>query len=246
MQWTESQGTWSLPVAPDCCWETDPAAADRGLRLESKSPAGETGSGAAGSGLFCLQALAGREPFEVYTRRGNLLVTYPETPALPLGVMIQYRPWRSLPGVVAIECVLAIQTSLLDALPFDSVGFRLHSGQQVDLPRGAVAAGDSGGAFFSQWAASNRLCLRRVAGSCDLVAVHPSDLRWISLAETGVGCRVECRLKTARMEKGVIRLARILYAVLPFGVPMEAGVDPLSTLSRIADQFETSELPLSV
>lgn len=194
---------------------------------------------------------------EVFARHGNLIARYDETADRPLEVMVQFQPWlppaspesASTGFPCCLECILSMQTSLLDAAPLDQVLFWLPDGRFVDLP-----ARDSDGglapAFAATVSAENRFCLVTADGTTIWLTVHPGDLRWLSTTRTEAGTRVEVRLKTARMEKGVIRRARIWIAVAPSPQDEAVAAAPVreavqGALRAWSNQFEESALPLS-
>jgi hypothetical protein len=181
---------------------------------------------------------------EEFQRPGSLVIRTGPTDEFPLEVLLQFRPWPD-GQVAAVELVLSMQTGLLDAAPLDIAKFSLPAGQLVPLARRATAIPTGvSGAFESQLAAENRVVIRRSepTPACCLVAVHPGDLSWMSLADSNGCFEVECRLRAARLEKGVIRRMRLLFASCDGNGSPETALDHLQ---RVADQFEASALPLS-
>jgi hypothetical protein len=237
--WQQTGDAMTCSAASGTAWQLE-RIGGAGLRLTR-------GVGQPVATAFRLPLLAAAEPplLEEFQRSGSLMLRYGATSALPLEVLLQFRPW-SLDGVSVVELVLSMQTALLDAAPLNVAEFQLPAGTPVPLPRAAGVSLDSvAPAFDSQLAAENRIAILTPAPfpASWLVVVHPGDLSWMSV-ESGVnGLRVECRLRAANLEKGVIRRMRLLMAVASTqGEPVDAR---LASMRQIADQFEQSDLPLS-
>ncbi len=237
--WLQTGDAMTCPAAGGAAWQLEKHGG-AGLRLTR-------GDGEPVATAFRLPQLAAVVPplLEEFQRSGSLVLRYGATEALPLEVLLQFKPW-SLGGASVVELVLSMQTALLDAAPLNVAEFQLPAGTPLPLPRKEDASLDFvSPAFDSQLAAENRIAILTPAPSpaCCLVAVHPGDLSWMSV-ESGVGgLRVECRLRAANLEKGVIRRMRLLMALANTNCePVDAR---LAILRQIADQFEQSDLPLS-
>lgn len=126
--------------------------------------------------------------------------------------------WRSLAGgPAAWELVVSAQTSLVESDSAVAVGCDVAAGR-ISWGRErhghvAWAALEAGTACPAE---ATCLLVRRAADVV-LVAVHPADLRRISIRHAGDRAHVACWLFSATLEKGVLLRSRVRAAVGPDG-----------------------------
>jgi hypothetical protein len=188
---------------------------------------------------------------ERYVRSGDLIVTYGETSERPLRPQIYWRATaHELHGAIAaIELLVSVQTSLLDAAAQLTTRSELAVSQawQLTDERGhdfIEIAPQSAGAIATCCADRFRCFVFRLAAPqvsyIEMVAGQQAEQTTCSLATEGAVIRAQLhhRLFAERLEKGVILRARVL------GVIVERGGD-LAAAARHYAAFQAEALPLT-
>jgi hypothetical protein len=167
---------------------------------------------------------ANRLPLEVYTRGSDLVATYAASETRNIQTQIYWRAVdaASSYGAAGLELILSAQTHLLDSRPTLTTQSVLPTGPVLGLsgdsaePLREVAIGPSGKMEFDA-AQPMPLFLFQPQGAdySYLEMVQPSDYAGASLERRGETLRLVNQLFPERLEKGVIRRARLCGLFLP-------------------------------
>jgi hypothetical protein len=194
-------------------------------------------------------ALAQWKLEEAYVRGADLVTTYAKTPPYHVAPQAYWRAtWIAEWQSVKLELVLSVQTDLLDSQPKCTIE---SGGQATSL----WLAGEFNGSAFREWSATASLpplasdaapqlfvIRNEVAGFSYAELVHPSDFVAASidadLGTTGGIYSVRSTLFPERLEKGVIRRARIAGWFLPLA-------NDLTAAAALAQDFVGEPLPLT-
>ncbi|MEX2173155.1 MAG: hypothetical protein WD872_02260 [Pirellulaceae bacterium] len=185
---------------------------------------------------------------EAYVRGADLVATY--KPSAEGEITTQYY-WRSRfdphLNAAAIEVVLSVQTALLDSSPITGLDHAVREGvvlQASALDPEAFQQHAPGHATIQFKSNVSRVCLfvlREPALGLSLATmVHPSDFFDAQLVYTPeyLASSVRTRLFPGRLEKGVIRRARIGGWFLP-------AENDLAVAVELAKRFIDEPLPLT-
>ncbi|MCU0877340.1 MAG: hypothetical protein MUF06_06095 [Pirellulaceae bacterium] len=186
---------------------------------------------------------------EAYVRGSDLVATYAKTPPYHVAPQAYWRAtWIAEWEAVKLELVLSVQTDLLDSQPRCTIE---SGGQATSL----WMAGEFDGSAFREWStaaptsagagdASPQLYVLRneQAGFSYAELVHPMDFVAASidadLGTTGGIFSVRSTLFPERLEKGVIRRARVGGWFLPLE-------NDLAAAAALAQAFVGEPLPLT-
>ncbi len=187
--------------------------------------------------------------FDSFCRQGDLWGSYTESEVYPLKTQIA---WRLFPedlcagnwgadDELILEIVLSTQTELLAARPHTRVECCMSSKFTQHLspmPLAQDRCESSSDPFSSDYPRPFAYLLAWPEAAA-VIAVHPSDLdAGIGLTSRSDKHVCAARLRLHDMEKGVIRRARMLFALLPAG--------NIPALSELVERFRYSAAPLSV
>ncbi len=181
------------------------------------------GDGSRGDLLLGIDLQAAATPVEHWLRGGDVTAVYEPADARRLRATAMWRATGGLPtprDVAACELVFSAQTSVVES------DASLAVIAEIDAAECLWSSSGIGPSPWTRVTASGPLppaacCLlvhRRAAGTSTtvLVAVHPGDPRRIAVRPSGAGrTRVECRLFSSVIEKGVLLRSRVLAAVGP-------------------------------
>ena len=162
---------------------------------------------------------------DVFTRGGDLVATYAETPEWPIRWQVY---WRVLlgealgPALAGLELIVSAQTSLLDCSPALVAQTRL-SGPSSLISR------DEGG-IISRLSAAELSYLE---------LIHPADHRGTDIQSTGEQVTLRHPLFLKSLEKGVILRARLRGLLVRASAAETAG----DVCARL---FRDSPTPLTV
>lgn len=200
--------------------------------------------------VFVLGApLAAWKLDEAYVRGADLVATYAKTPPYHVAPQVYWRAtWIAAWNAVKLELVLSVQTDLLDSQPRTTI----ESGGQAtslwlaeELAPGEFREWSPGDppTFRSSPALPQLYVIRREeAGFSYAELVHPSDFVAASidadLGTTGDIFSVRSTLFPERLEKGVIRRARVCGWFLP-------RENDLAATAELAREFVAEPLPLT-
>lgn len=167
---------------------------------------------------------ANRLPLEVYTRGSDLVATYAASETRNIQTQIY---WRAVDETAychaaGVELILSAQTHLLDSRPTLTTQSVLPEGNVLGFsgdaaqPLREIEIGFSGKTEFSA-AQPMPLFLFQPQGTdySYLEMVQPSDYAGASLERRGDTLRLVNQLFPERLEKGVIRRARLCGVFLP-------------------------------
>lgn len=239
--WQSVDGEYRWPLSDKRYWSVVPRLAGNPLSLRTGD--GETlaepffpGNVASDAGWTC----------ETYLRPESVILRLPETGDFPLELLMQFRPMAAAEGVDTIELILSMQTSLLDAAPLEQLRSILPPGEPVDLPSPPKPVGRGIAPAFAGAMPAVNFCAIRSSENASrglfFFAGHPGDVAWLAISRLAMNSLVESRLRTSRMEKGVIRRLRFLFGVA-WGTPRSGG-DQIEDVVRAIARFEQSSLPL--
>ncbi len=165
---------------------------------------------------------------EAYVRGSDLVATYAKTPPYHVAPQAYWRAtWIAEWEAVKLELVLSVQTDLLDSQPRCTI----ESGGQAPTSAGA---GDAAPQLY--------VLRNEQAGFSYAELVHPMDFVAASidadLGTTGGIFSVRSTLFPERLEKGVIRRARVGGWFLPLE-------NDLAAAAALAQAFVGEPLPLT-
>jgi len=186
------------------------------------------------------------EAGEQYVRGRDLVASYVRTDGYPFAPHFYWRATHHASvGAVQIEMILSVQTDLLDSHPeasihsfglksqlFAACGLKEQQFDEVDRQRESIS-------FDSRDCNEHLLLFRNEAFNVSYAELfHPSDFveRRATLKNESWFC--ESVLFPERLEKGVIRRARISGWFLP-------AENDLATAVKLARQFIDEPLPLT-
>jgi hypothetical protein len=171
-------------------------------------------------------------PMDCFVRGGDLVVTYPFTPARSVRVQVY---WRAVSSdmlqqgagcLAAVDAQISVQTPLLDSRPGMLLCSRFieRSIARVDCATQEDAA---------PW----------VFGISDDVSyaelIHPHDVGEEHFAEVNGLAQLAHRLFSGSLEKGVILRARVR------GIFLSTAQGDAANVSALYDEFVTAPLPLT-
>lgn len=139
-----------------------------------------------------------------------------------------------------LECILSMQTSSLDAMPYQSIRSQFPAANAELIawsPALLATAEGSETSLLSLPITGPAAAVVRHSGGCHLLAGFPGDWQSVTMLGDATQLVVQSHLQVERMEKGVIRRLRCLSAFRP-----------AATSEQILDkvrQFQSSKLPLS-
>jgi hypothetical protein len=182
---------------------------------------------------------------DAWCRGGDLVATYAQTPERPLRVQVYWQIVPAAPGsILTLDCLVSVQTDLLDAASRLAVESRLPHGEALwaaeGHPRRFLPSSRSL-AVLSRASGPGCLLLRPSAASTVSYAemIHPDDFTADDLAQSDGGLRLTHRLFGGELEKGVILRARLRGVLLP-----RAGDEPAARAAY--KHFLGAPLPLTV
>ncbi len=139
-----------------------------------------------------------------------------------------------------LECTLSMQTSSLDAPPYQSMRFQfpVANFELIALSPEMSQHSNSRSNPLLDWPnAGPAAAVIRQAQGCQLLVGFPGDWQAVSMLADATQLVVQTRLQVERMEKGVIRRLRCLSAFRPSATNGQ--------IMEKIQQFQTSKLPLS-
>jgi len=192
---------------------------------------------------------------DCYVRGGDLVATYAKLPPHLIQPQLYWRASSERGGdVCRLELVLSMQTELLDSDPQASVmsfGWEtelFHTGEligtefeRVEGPRVSPEDRPSTLSFERNSTASHLFVFRHAkTGVSYAQMVHPSDFVSLDVhvEDSDKPWLIDSKLFSERMEKGVIRRARICGWFLP-------AENDLAVAVELARQFIDEPLPLT-
>lgn len=182
---------------------------------------------------------------DAYVRGGDLVATYERIAPATVAPQIYWRAaWHSRHSAAQVQIVLSMNTDLLDSEPHsaadtvvgaaeiyhapDLKATRFH---ELDLAAGRQNITDGDEHLFLFRFGARNLSYAQI--------VYPGDFVAAELTSAGGGgCRLRSFLFHERLEKGVIRRARICGWFLPADGDLDIAVD-------LARQFIDEPLPLT-
>jgi hypothetical protein len=159
-----------------------------------------------------------------FTRLGDLVVTYAETPGWPIRWQVYWRllAGESLgPALAGIELIVSAQTSLLDSLP----ALRVESvvaGTHKAVHQGTTVRAGLPGTDFAY-----------------LQMIHPADNQKTEIDQSPDHLTIGCPLFLRSLEKGVILRARLRGLIIE-----QSNAE--ATAHTCASLFQDSPTPLTV
>lgn len=172
-----------------------------------------------------------------WVRGPDVAAVYEPTDRRRLRSTVMWRGHSVDGGVAAWELITSAQTSLLET----DVTVAVHSDCEADQV--VWSSADLPPRWRSLDASQvmpqegTAVLVRRAGSSC-LVAVHPADARRVDVASGGGRSRIDCRLFSSVLEKGVLLRSRVLAAVGP-------ARDDESWAGRLLKAFAASPPPLA-
>jgi hypothetical protein len=192
------------------------------------------------------QAAPARGPAvtECYQRGNDLVATYEQTEGRPFRATVYWRAEGLAISVagVAVELIVSVQTSLLDATPQLQSLSQIIGGNHLAYPRSAEKAGSESEGSRPRGSFDHLSeCVRLRIGEpnvtyCEMI--HPSDWRGLQASEGAGGIELSWSLVGHFMEKGVIRRLRVRGIFLQ-GTPEDARI------RELYDEFAASPPPLT-
>jgi hypothetical protein len=165
--------------------------------------------------------------------------------------------WRPLPcqtrasaNVDAWEVILSAQTSLLESDPALAVVSDVAADEALGMKADMSEPGGEFSAGQARWLSSatadatdiGAVLLRREGthrGTSVLLAVHPADLRSVTVQEHAGRVRVSCWLFSSTLEKGVLLRSRVLAAIGPSADDTLWAADLLGAYRRLPPMLDT-------
>jgi hypothetical protein len=181
---------------------------------------------------------------ETYIRGGDLIATFARTPPHQIAPQIYWRA-KEFPAssAIGVEMILSMQTDLLDSDPHATVTSAMAGAEYFyasSLSKASLTK--LGNEDFECPGSAENLFLMRDArwGLSYSEMVHPSDFvsAEIFYDEKDHPCAVQSVLFPERLEKGVIRRARICGWFMPAENDLETAVE-------LAKRFVDEPLPLT-
>lgn len=182
---------------------------------------------------------------DVYVRGGDLVATYERIAPATVAPQIYWRAaWHPKHSAAQVQVVLSMNTDLLDSQPHSAAdtvvgaaeihhaaGLTAEEFRPLDLAAGRLNITDGGAHVFLFRFGARNLSFAQM--------VHPSDFVAAELSSEAAGrIRLRSFLFHERLEKGVIRRARISGWFLPAEGDVAAAVE-------LANRFVDEPLPLT-
>ena len=165
------------------------------------------------------RAAAGPTPetlVESYPRGTDLVATYAQTPERNVRPQVYWRYVEASAQVAGLELVLSMQTSLLDSAPATSLESTLPAGEVIPLSIDGSPLALAGDAWQTDSVAPRAVLFRpQHLGASYLEMVHPTDFAGVQIASAAELPTVRWHVFPERLEKGVIRRARVRGLFLP-------------------------------
>ncbi|HMP80683.1 MAG TPA: hypothetical protein PKD54_14610 [Pirellulaceae bacterium] len=185
---------------------------------------------------------------DTWVRRHQLWASYSETSDYPLKTHLAWKLWppelcskgASIRWLV-VETVLSIQTDLLDARPHSRIAccFDKELARSAEPVHASPFEGLHQPEPFADEFCNPFAYLIECPAGWAAVSIHPSDLETgLSMSRDEKHAIVDARMKFQHMEKGVIRRARMLFALVPS--------EDRQPLRELVQRFRYSPVPLSV
>ncbi len=182
-------------------------------------------------------------PIDHWLRANDVAAVYEPIDARRLRATAMWRMHEGEPEVAVWELVVSAQTSLLQS---DAEVAVVSTVEADDLLWNDVRAGHQGWHSIGTDGAvppeATCILARRGAAAAGatslLIAVHPADHRHLFVTRAGPRARIECRLFSSAIEKGVLLRSRVMAALGP------ASADT-AWAGRIAARFAASSPPLT-
>lgn len=165
------------------------------------------------------RATAGPTPetlVESYQRGTDLVATYAQTPERNVRPQVYWRYVEASKQVAGLELVISMQTSLLDSTPATSLESTLPGGEVIPLSidGSPLALGDT--AWQTDSVAPRAVLFRtQHLGASYLEMVHPTDFAGVQITSEADQATVRWHVFPERLEKGVIRRARVRGLFVP-------------------------------